>query len=108
MAADGREVTRVLSMQTDGQLKSIREGGFSLRHHRKIRFPSFTAEMFGQLTRGSAAYFSRDLGMLGMLFSSPRAKGPVAASTSRLNKSSWSRSDSLASRSFRMVAPRRK
>lgn len=43
VAADGREATKVLSMQTDGQLKSIREGGFSLQHHGKMRFPSFTA-----------------------------------------------------------------
>lgn len=31
----GREGTRVLSTQTDGQLKSIIEGGFSLQHHRE-------------------------------------------------------------------------
>lgn len=43
-----------------------------------------------------------------MLFSSPLAKGPVAASTSRPNSSWWSRSASSASSSFRMVAPKRK
>lgn len=54
------------------------------------------------------AYFSLDLGILGILFSSPLAKGPVAASTKKLNKSSWSRSAAPPSRSFRSVALRRK